>query len=182
MKRIAYGVVGLIAMASQSAYASSLPQMDSTWFANQLFWLAVSFAVLYACVSLVIAPAIKGVLDTRETAISTAIREAELAKHTAESTRSDATSSSQNARMKAAEMMAKAQTENNAEAAQAIAKLDHELNRRASQAAAVIEDAVKKANTGMDDAVKSLAREMTAKLLSPVSIDASEPKLKLAKR
>jgi len=181
MKRIAYSVVGLIAVVSQNAHASSLPQMDPTWFANQLLWLAISFGALYACVSLVVAPSIKAVLDTRENAINDAIREAERAKHAAESTRSDTGSSSQTARTKAAETMAKAQAENNADAAQATAKLDHELARRADQAAAVLEDSVKKATAGIDAAAKSLAATMAAKLLAQVPMDEAAPKLKLTK-
>ena len=143
MKRIAYSVAGLLAVSSQGAYASSLPQMDPTWYSNQLLWLAISFGALYACVSFF--------------------------------------NSSQSARVKAAETMAKALAENNAEAAQAIAKLDHDLARRADQAAAVLEDSVKKASAGIDEAAKSLAASMTAALLAHAPIDASEPKIKLAK-
>lgn len=181
MKRIAYSVAGLVVAASQSAHASSLPQMDPTWFANQLLWLAISFGALYACVSLFIAPSIKTVLDTRENAINDAIREAERAKQAAESTRNDMGSSSQMARVKAAETMAKAQAENNAESAQAIAKLDHDLARRADQAAAVLEDSMKKAAAGVDEAAKSLAATMAAKLLAHAQLDKPTPKLKLAK-
>jgi F-type H+-transporting ATPase subunit b len=180
MKRIAYGLLGLMVVVPASANAS-MPQMDPTWFANQLLWLAISFGALYACVSLFIAPSIKAVLDTRENAISDAIAEAERAKRAAESTRSDTGSSSQSARVKAAEMMAKAQAENNAEAAQAIAKLDHELARRADHAAAVLEDSVKKAAAGIDEAAKSLAETMAAKLLGNAPSHMAEPKLKLAK-
>ena len=181
MKRIAYSVVGLFAVAPFGAHASSLPQMDPTWYGNQLLWLAVSFGLLYACVSLFIAPSIKAVLDTRENAISDAIAEAERAKHAAESTRSDTGNSSQTARAKAAETMAKALAENNAEAAQAIAKLDHDLARRADHAAAVLEDSVKKASAGVDEAAKSLAATMAAKLLANTPNEAAAPKLKLAK-
>ncbi len=181
MKRIAYGVSAMLVVVSQSAHASSLPQMDPTWYANQLLWLAISFGALYACVSLFIAPSIKAVLTTRENAISEAIAEAERAKHAAESTRSDTGSSSQTARVKAAETMAKAQAENNAEAAEAIAKLDHDLSRRADHAAAVLEDSVKKASAGIDEAAKSLASAMAAKLLSPSPAGAAQSPLKLAK-
>lgn len=181
MKRIAYGVSSMLVIVSQSAHASRLPQMDPTWHANQLLWLAVSFGVLYACVSLFIAPAIKAVLTTRETAINDAIAEAERAKHAAESTRSDTGNSGQSARIKAAEIMAKAQAENNADAAHAIAKLDHDLARRADHAAAVLEDSVKKASASIDEAAQSLARTMATKLLAHAPHDEATPNLKLAK-
>ncbi|MFZ4541379.1 MAG: hypothetical protein ACOYNL_06155 [Rickettsiales bacterium] len=183
MKRITFSVVGLVVAASQSARASSLPQMDPTWYGNQLLWLAISFGVLYAMVSLFIAPSIKAVLSTRENAIDEAIREAERAKSAAESTRSDSSDTSQGARIKAAEIMAKAQAENSADATDAIQKLDNDLARRADQAAAVLADAVKKASSGIEASVQSLAEAMTAQLMSNnAAPEASEPKLKLAKR
>lgn len=169
MKRITQGIVVGLLLASRDAHASSLPQMDPTWFANQLLWLAVSFGLLYAMVSLFIAPSIQSVLRTRETAISNAIHEAERAKRAAETTRSDADSTGFTARAKAAEMMAQAQAKNTAEAAEAISKLDRDLARRAEQAAVVLEEAVVKAAAGIDAAAKELASVMTAQLLAPAS-------------
>jgi F-type H+-transporting ATPase subunit b len=42
-----------------------LPQLDVTTFASQLFWLAISFAVLYLVISRVAAPKISGVIADR---------------------------------------------------------------------------------------------------------------------
>lgn len=168
-------------LASTSASASSLPQMDPTWYPNQLLWLAISFGALYAAVSLFIAPAIKHVLAEREDAISQAIAEAERAKHEAESTRGNSESAGHDARIRAAEAMAKAQAENNANAAEAIAKLDNELSRRADHAAAILEDSLAKAKAGVEASAQSLAAIMVEKLLSDAApSDANAPKLKLA--
>lgn len=173
-----------LALVATTAHASSLPQMDPTWYPNQLLWLALSFIALYITVARFIAPAIQSVLTTRENAISEAIREAERAKHAAESTRGNVESASNDARHRAAEILAQAQAENSRDATEAAAKLERELARKADNAAALLDEAVKKAATGIDAAVNDLARAMTAKLLAgnvtqPVS---DEPKLKLAKR
>ena len=181
MKRISEATAMALVMAASAAHASSLPQMDSTTFPNQLLWLAVSFVLLFLAVSTLIGPSIAKVLETRENAINDAIREAERAKQQAESTRGNANSESHAARAKAAELMAKAQTENNAEAAEAISKLDHDLVKRASHAQAVLDDAVAKANANIDASVQSLAEAITEKLLGKSTADAADgPKLKLA--
>lgn len=170
-----------LAASVANAEGAGLPQLDATWFGNQLFWLAVSFAILFTFISRFVVPVISGVLATRDDAISGAIREAERAKHEAESTRGSATSESQIARTRAAELMAKVQAENSRDAAEAIAKLDHDLARRASQAAAVLDDAVAKAAADVEASAKSLAATITQKLLgTSIDSEANAPKLKLA--
>ena len=42
-----------------------LPQLDMTTFASQLFWLVISFAVLYFVISRIAAPKISGVIADR---------------------------------------------------------------------------------------------------------------------
>lgn len=153
-------------LASCSASAQDgIPQMDQTWYPNQLLWLAVSFALLYAAVSLFIAPRISAILATRETAIAEAIREAEEARSAAESISSNATSANRNSRIRAAEIMAQLQADSARDTAQAIAKLDHDLARKAAHARSVLDDVMKKAEAGIDHAAQDLAQAMTEKLL-----------------
>ncbi len=45
--------------------APGLPQMDPTWFASQLFWLAVTFLVLYVVFAKKVLPELSNVLETR---------------------------------------------------------------------------------------------------------------------
>jgi F-type H+-transporting ATPase subunit b len=155
--------------------------MDPTWYPNQLLWLAVSFFALYAIVARFIAPSIKTVLDTRANAIDEAIAEAERAKRAADATRGDSESAGSDARNRAADILAKTQSEINRDAADATAKLNREIERRAEHAAAVLEDAVAKASAGVDAAAQSLAETMAQKLLGSAAGKAStEPHLKLA--
>lgn len=174
----------LLAASAAWAEDGGIPQMDPTWFPNQLLWLAISFVLLFVMVSGFIAPSISGVLSARETAIRDAIAQAELARAEAESTRGAATSAGQSARAKAAEIMAAAQAENSREAASELAKLDHELAKKAGHAEAVLSDAIAKAEAGVDAAARDLAKTIAAQLLGqPDATQASDgPKLKLAKR
>ena len=171
-----------LVLSAHAAYADGdIPQMDQTWYPNQLLWLAVSFILMFILVSRVIVPSISTVLATRESAINDAIAEAERAKVEAEKTRGNASSEGQSARIKAAEIIAAAQAENSKAAAEALAKLDHELAQKVSHAAAVLEDAVIKAQSQLDGAANSLATSISAALLGAGAIaEADAPKLKLA--
>jgi len=179
-------VFALTATPALAESAGGLPQMDQTWFANQLLWLAISFGLLFVIVSTYIAPTAQGILKKREAAIDEAIAEAEKAKRAADITKSDFESGGQSARTTAAELIAKAQAENNAAAAEATAKLDHELARKLDQAEARISDARKQALADMQTGTANLAASMAAKLLGrPVSLEeataATTPIVKLKK-
>jgi len=162
--RSVYMVLGATVVASP-AYANGLPQMDQSWYPNQLLWLAISFTLLYALVSLFIAPTAAKILNTRETAISEAILEAEKATRAAETTKTAFESGGQSARTQASEVMLAAQVKNSTEAAAAMAKLDHELARKLEQAEARIHDARDTALGVMQEATVSLARTMASMLL-----------------
>lgn len=129
MKRLVQITVSfsVLLAASRVLAQDGIPQMDQTWYPNQLLWLAISFTLLFIVVSTVIAPSIRSVLHTRESAIRHAIAEAEHARAQAESSRSQATSASQSARSKAMELITAAQVENSRNAANELSKLDHEL-------------------------------------------------------
>jgi F-type H+-transporting ATPase subunit b len=48
---------------------AGLPQLDITTFASQIFWLVISFAVLYFIIARIAAPKIGGVIEEREARI-----------------------------------------------------------------------------------------------------------------
>lgn len=147
------------------AYAGGLPQLDPTWFGNQVLWLVVTFIALYAIVSFFIAPTVNSILTARESAIGDAIRDAEEAKRTAEDTRTHFESAGQSARTKAAEFTAQAQAEISRDNTAAMAKLDTELARKTEQADNRISEAKAKAVAGMQDSTVAIAKAMADKLL-----------------
>lgn len=177
-----YGMSGMVL----PAYAAGIPQMDQTWYANQLLWLAVSFAALYAIVSLFIAPTAAKILGAREHAINEAVAQAERAKREAESTRTGYEAGDQSARAKAAELMAQAQAAISRDASERLAVLDTELAHKASQAEARIADARAKAAASMQQATSDLAGAMASKLLgravtSEEAVAATSPIVNLKK-
>lgn len=61
-----------------------MPQLDPTTFATQLFWLLVTFSLLYLVVWKVILPRISGVLQERQERIDDDLEKAEKLKSDAE--------------------------------------------------------------------------------------------------
>jgi len=61
-----------------------LPQLDTTTFASQLFWLVISFVVLYLVISRVAAPKIGGVIQDRANRIKGDLDTAAQAKRDSE--------------------------------------------------------------------------------------------------
>ena len=162
-----------------NAEENAVPQMDQTWYPNQLFWLAVSFVLLYAIVSKNVAPRMARILGERETALHDAIREAEAAKNTAAATRSHAESEGASARNKAAEFIQKAHTENIREATNALAKLDQELERKLDQADIRIrqakEDAMDSLRAATVDLTAAVAGQLLGRSLKPSDVEFAVP-------
>lgn len=62
-----------VAMSSTSAFAESsggLPQLDSSSYSSQIFWLFVSFILLYLIFSLIALPRVSRVLENRRRKIN----------------------------------------------------------------------------------------------------------------
>ncbi len=66
-----------------------MPQLDTSTFPSQLFWLAVCFLALYLILSYIAVPKITRVLETREEKIEAQINQASLYREQAESLLAD---------------------------------------------------------------------------------------------
>lgn len=159
-RAIAIGLIASPALAEKAG----MPQMDASWFANQLLWLAISFLLLYAIVVRVIKPGVGGVLEKRAQAIREAIAEAERARQAATHTRGDFEAAGNSARARANELLATAQADTARDAAEAGTRLAHDLARNVQKAEARIAEALDIASAQVDQAVASLTEAMVARL------------------
>lgn len=66
-----------VAHGAEHASKGGLPQFDPTWFASQVFWLAVSFATLYFIFAKKTLPEISGVIENRKNHIQSDLETAE---------------------------------------------------------------------------------------------------------
>lgn len=141
-----------------------MPQLDLASYPSQLFWLAVTFFLLYAMIARYVLPSIGRVLRTRQDRIGADLDEAERLKNDAEALRNQYDASLRKSRGKAndtiAQAVAKAQ-----EAAQARhAELDAVLAEKFAAAEQTIQAARKSANDAFVPVAASLTQQIVRKL------------------
>lgn len=64
-----------------------MPQLDPTWFASQLFWLAIFFTALYVALSRFVLPPLLAIMASREQTVASDIDAAQRLKTQAEDAR-----------------------------------------------------------------------------------------------
>ena len=80
----AIGMLGVgSALAADAEHSSGMPQFDVRLFPTQIFWLVVSFAVLYFLMAKLVLPRIGSVIETRERAILSDLEAAQKANDAA---------------------------------------------------------------------------------------------------
>lgn len=80
---VAAALYALPLMAAEAGEKTGLPQLDTALFPAQLFWLAVSFAVLYVLMAFVALPGVKRTQDNRHHVISSELAAASAANEAA---------------------------------------------------------------------------------------------------
>lgn len=112
-----------------------MPQLDPTWFASQLFWLALSFALLYFLMSRLALPPLQEVLTRRKETISGDIEQAQSMKLQADHARQDYERTTLAAQEKAQQLMNDALAASKASAEAASKEVDKQVAAKLSEAA-----------------------------------------------
>jgi F-type H+-transporting ATPase subunit b len=154
-----------------------LPQLDTTTFASQLFWLLISFAVLYFVISRIAAPKIGGVIQDRANRIKSDLDSAAQAKRDSEAAMAGYDKALADARARALkasdELRNAVQAEINTKNDQA----SKQLSADTAKAEARIGEMRKNAMARVGDVAKETAAEVVAKLTgqaaNPADLDAA---------
>ena len=85
-----------------------MPQLDPTWFASQLFWLAITFIALYVILSRLVLPPLQEIIARRINTVDGDIATAQTMKSEAELARADYERALAKARDRAQTLMAEA--------------------------------------------------------------------------
>lgn len=149
MKCNAWNVVGSVtvmafAIAPSLAFAAEdkggLPQLDVATFPTQIFWLIVSFVILYMFMARVVVPRIADVLEERQDRIADDLETAERFKEEAEDvkagyekTLADSREKAQSLFRETHEILVKEQAAAEAEAAEKVAATIKEAEARIAQ-------------------------------------------------
>ena len=121
-----------------------MPQLDPTYFASQLFWLAVTFVVMYVLMSKWMIPRIAKVIETREGKIATDLAAAQDAKAQAQAAitayekdmvaaREAANATINQAQAAISEMVSKEQNTVDAKLVQDVAKAEQQIAAKAAE-------------------------------------------------
>ena len=155
-----------VAMAggASPALAAGMPQLDASTFATQIFWLVLSFVVLYILMSRVALPRIHDVLEERQMQIEGNLQKAESLKGEAQTAQDAYEDSLAKARAEAGEALRQAQEKMAGDAAERNAALSERLTRDVLAAEKRIAGAKEEAVAGIGDLVAEVAGAAVARL------------------
>lgn len=172
VRSLKHGVAGLVALAltavpalAQDAGGAGLPQLDPSKFATQLFWLAVTFVLLYLLMSRVALPRVRDVLEERDRRISDDLEKAEKLKEEAEAVLAEYEKAVADARRQAQAAMAAATEKAGAETAKQQQALADKLATQVAEAETRIAGAKAQAMENVRQVSIEVARDAVVRLI-----------------
>lgn len=142
-----------------------MPQLDPTWFVSQLFWLVLTFTLLYIVLARVVLPPLQNIVARRESTIEGDIAMAEKLKADAETAREDYERTLAEARDKAQDLINDAMAEHKAKAEIANKEMDEQIAAKLEEATKNI-DAKKKE---LMDALSPATEELTSLIVEKLT-------------
>jgi len=148
----------------------AFPPFDSTHFPSQILWLAITFGVFYFLVSKMIAPRISGIIEARESRISSDLAEASRMKNEADAAVAKYEQELSEARAKSAAIAAEARDKAKAEADAERNKLEADLAKKISEAEQSIAEiktrALAEVSTVAEDTAAQIVEQLTGVTVS----------------
>jgi F-type H+-transporting ATPase subunit b len=152
---------------AEEAEGGSLPQLNPALFPEQIFWLILSFALLYVLMSRVALPRVTKTQENRSGILMAEVEAARLANNQAMAMVASSEKALANARLKAQEsvsnMIAKVTEEAAAHQAAQERELQRSLHNAEAEIAVIREGALKH----VDASAADIAKDIVAKILSP---------------
>lgn len=142
-----------------------MPQLDPSSFPSQLFWLAVSFTLLYVLMSRLVVPKLRQVLEGRESRISSDLAQAEELRIKASEVKQLYEKSLAAARAKAQQLVADTTATMQLQAAEKQKEMDATLARKVADAEAAIRSAKAEAMNKLTPAAVELTTLIVEKLV-----------------
>ena len=156
--------------------AEKFPPFDASTFTSQLFWLAITFVILYIFLSRVFLPKIGNVIEERKGKIASDIDDAARMKAEADESVLEAEKQLAAARAEARAKAEKTRVEIDAKISEASAAKAAELDVKLSEAEVRIDQMRQSAMAS----VSNIATQTTAAILSQLGTSASDAELAAA--
>ncbi|HLS59342.1 MAG TPA: F0F1 ATP synthase subunit B' [Paracoccaceae bacterium] len=142
-------------VANHGAHATGMPQLDPTIWPNLIFWLVVSFALLYFILSRVALPRLGAILAERQDAISNDLEMAALLRRRAEEAEAAYDKALADAREEANRIAEATRAEMNEELKALMAKAEAEIAARSAES----EARIKEIRDGAAQSIEEVARD-----------------------
>lgn len=146
------------ALAAEDGGGASLPQLDTSTFSSQIFWLAVSFAVLFILMWKVALPRVTDVVDSREQKIRADLERAEQLRDEIAKTEEEIAKVLSEARAEAQDIMRKAQDKVAEDHAKKQQKIEADLDQKIAEA----EERIAKERSEALASMKQVAEDVVA--------------------
>jgi F-type H+-transporting ATPase subunit b len=153
------------AVPGEGAHPKAFPPLDATTFAPQLFWLALTFGLLYVLLKRFALPRVGEILDERQARIQRDLDKAEALKVETQQALAGYEQSLSDARGRAQGIAADVRNKLMQEVDGERAKIDAEIARQAADAEARIDGSKQKALSNVNDIATDTASAIVAKLL-----------------
>jgi len=163
---------------AEHASGGGFPPFDQIdTFASQIFWLAVTFAVLYFVMTYVLLPKLRAGLEDRDTAITGSIEKAAELSNEADAAVATFEADIAKARAAARDTASKAKAEADARISAQTAKVEADLAAKLEKAEAQIADVRAKAMSGVsevaEDAAAAIVEKLTGAKADPAAVKAA---------
>lgn len=152
-----------------------MPQLDPTYFASQLFWLAVVFLLLYGVLSALLLPRIGKVLQTRQDRIAGDLEKAEKFRLEAESVLKEAEVGHAETRAKSTQMINEALHKAEEESARKREDLEQVLHKKLLEAEKRIASSRKNITDRLAGEISGMAQLMV-KEMAGLEVSAEQAK------
>jgi F-type H+-transporting ATPase subunit b len=158
---------------ASGGHGGGFPPFQPDTFASQLFWLAITFVLLYVVMSKIALPRVGAVIDARRSRIDGDLADANKLKTSAEDAMVAYEKSLADARGRAQTIGAETRDRLQAEAEKNRKTLDEQLNAKLAQAEKTIADTKAQAMTSVRSIASDAAGAIVAKLTGIAAPDSA---------
>ena len=144
--------------------SGGMPQLDTSTFAHQVFWLIVALIVTYLVLSKIALPRIAGILADRQSRMGADIAAAERLKAEAVAAEAAYAQALADARAEAGRIVAAARADIQADLDKATAKADAEIAARTAESGKRIDEIRQGAVAAVGEVARSTAEAVVGKL------------------
>lgn len=142
-----------------------MPQLDPTWFASQIFWLAITFLTLFIILSRIILPPLMGIMTQRKETVEGDLSTAQTMKAQAAEAKELYERTLAEARARSQQLLNDAMQEQKVRAEQAGKELENQISKKLSDAESRIHAKKNELMTALTPAASELAQLIVTKLV-----------------